>query len=49
VPVRLDATAVQLKTEDFIARAMAALMPLIITIGAMFLIKPKVLAPFARL
>ena len=29
MPVRLDATAVQLKTEDFIARAMAALMPLI--------------------
>ncbi len=49
--VRLNATAVQLRTEVFIVRAavVAVLMALIITIGVSFLITPTVLAPFARL
>ena len=51
VHVRLNATDVQLKTEDFVARAVAVavLLALVITLGAGFLITPTVFAPFARL
>jgi len=48
---RLNATAVQLKTEAFIYRAVgiAIAVTLLITLGTIFLITPTVLVPFARL
>ena len=51
VHARLNATRVQLKTEDFIARAIAIAIGLtmLITLGVALLITPTVLAPFARL
>lgn len=51
VHARLNATAVQLKTEAFISQAIAiaVIVTLLITLGAVFLITPTVLVPFARL